>query len=149
MYKGDRSRKENLVNYGFRLPSALDNRPMKFEEWERIVPTTIFVSATPARYELEKSEQVVEQVVRPTGLIDPEIEVRPVLTQVDDVLSEINIRKNLNERVLVTTLTKRMAEDLTSYLKNMALRLLICTRILIQLNVSKLFMNYVQAYLMY
>ena len=117
MYKGDRSRKENLVNYGFRLPSALDNRPMKFEEWERIVPTTVFVSATPARYELEKSERIVEQVVRPTGLIDPEIEVRPVLTQVDDVLSEINIRKHLNERVLVTTLTKRMAEDLTSYLK--------------------------------
>jgi len=117
MYKGDRSRKENLVNYGFRLPSALDNRPMKFEEWERIVPTTIFVSATPAKYELEKSEQIVEQVVRPTGLIDPEIEIRPVLTQVDDVLSEINIRKHLNERVLITTLTKRMAEDLTSYLK--------------------------------
>ena len=117
MYKGDRSLKENLVNYGFRLPSALDNRPMKFEEWERIIPTTVFVSATPARYELEKSEQVVEQVVRPTGLIDPEIEIRPVLTQVDDVLSEINIRKNLNERVLVTTLTKRMAEDLTAYLK--------------------------------
>ncbi|WP_343596036.1 excinuclease ABC subunit UvrB [Acinetobacter sp.] len=117
MYKGDRSRKENLVNYGFRLPSALDNRPMKFEEWERIVPTTLFVSATPARYELEKSEQIVEQVVRPTGLIDPEIEVRPVLTQVDDVLSEINLRKNLDERVLVTTLTKRMAEDLTAYLK--------------------------------
>lgn len=117
MYKGDRSRKENLVNYGFRLPSALDNRPMQFEEWERIIPTTIFVSATPARYELEKSEQVAEQVVRPTGLIDPEIEIRPVLTQVDDVLSEINNRKDLNERVLVTTLTKRMAEDLTSYLK--------------------------------
>ncbi|MEB3754411.1 excinuclease ABC subunit UvrB [Acinetobacter sp. MD2(2019)] len=117
MYKGDRSRKENLVNYGFRLPSALDNRPMKFEEWERIVPTTLFVSATPAKYELEKSEQIVEQVVRPTGLIDPEIEVRPVLTQVDDVLSEINLRKDLNERVLVTTLTKRMAEDLTAYLK--------------------------------
>lgn len=117
MYKGDRSRKENLVNYGFRLPSALDNRPMKFEEWERIVPTTLFVSATPAQYELEKSEQIVEQVVRPTGLIDPEIEVRPVLTQVDDVLSEINLRKLQNERVLVTTLTKRMAEDLTSYLK--------------------------------
>ncbi|WP_151988378.1 excinuclease ABC subunit UvrB [Acinetobacter oleivorans] len=117
MYKGDRSRKENLVNYGFRLPSALDNRPMKFEEWERIVPTTIFVSATPAKYELEKSDQIVEQVVRPTGLIDPEIEIRPVLTQVDDVLSEINIRKSLNERVLITTLTKRMAEDLTSYLK--------------------------------
>lgn len=117
MYKGDRSRKENLVNYGFRLPSALDNRPMQFEEWERITPATIYVSATPAKYELEKAEQVAEQVVRPTGLIDPEIEVRPVLTQVDDVLSEINIRKDLDERVLVTTLTKRMAEDLSSYLK--------------------------------
>lgn len=117
MYKGDRSRKENLVNYGFRLPSALDNRPMKFEEWERIVPSTIYVSATPAQYELEKSQQIVEQVVRPTGLIDPEIEIRPVLTQVDDVLSEIYLLKELNERVLVTTLTKRMAEDLTSYLK--------------------------------
>lgn len=117
MYKGDRSRKENLVNYGFRLPSALDNRPMQFDEWERIVPATIYVSATPARYELEKSQQIVEQVVRPTGLIDPEIEIRPVLTQVDDVLSEINIRSAMNERVLVTTLTKRMAEDLTSYLK--------------------------------
>ena len=117
MYKGDRSRKENLVNYGFRLPSALDNRPMKFEEWERITPDTIYVSATPANYELEQSAQVVEQVVRPTGLIDPEIEIRSVLTQVDDVLSEINIRKELNERVLVTTLTKRMAEDLTSYLQ--------------------------------
>jgi excinuclease ABC subunit B len=117
MYKGDRSRKENLVNYGFRLPSALDNRPMQFEEWERITPATIYVSATPAKYELEKAEQIAEQVVRPTGLIDPEIEVRPVLTQVDDVLSEINIRKDLDERVLVTTLTKRMAEDLSSYLK--------------------------------
>ena len=117
MYKGDRSRKENLVNYGFRLPSALDNRPMQFEEWERITPETIYVSATPAKYELEKAEQIAEQVVRPTGLIDPEIEVRPVLTQVDDVLSEINIRKDLDERVLVTTLTKRMAEDLSSYLK--------------------------------
>ena len=117
MYKGDRSRKENLVNYGFRLPSALDNRPMQFEEWQRIVPTTIYVSATPAKYELEKSEQVAEQVVRPTGLLDPILEVRPVLTQVDDVLSEINIRKELDDRVLVTTLTKRMAEDLTSYLK--------------------------------
>ena len=117
MYKGDRSRKENLVNYGFRLPSALDNRPMQFEEWERITPATIYVSATPAKYELEKAQQIAEQVVRPTGLIDPEIEVRPVLTQVDDVLSEINIRKDLDERVLVTTLTKRMAEDLSSYLK--------------------------------
>ena len=122
MYKGDRSRKENLVNYGFRLPSALDNRPMKFEEWERIIPTTIYVSATPAKYELEKSAQVVEQVVRPTGLVDPEIEIRPVLTQVDDVLSEINIRRELNERVLVTTLTKRMAEDLTSYLKEYGIK---------------------------
>ncbi len=122
MYKGDRSRKENLVNYGFRLPSALDNRPMKFEEWERIVPSTIFVSATPARYELEKSEQIVEQVVRPTGLIDPEIEIRPVLTQVDDVLSEINLRKEIDERVLITTLTKRMAEDLTSYLKEYGIK---------------------------
>ncbi|OUY07529.1 excinuclease ABC subunit UvrB [Acinetobacter populi] len=122
MYKGDRSRKENLVNYGFRLPSALDNRPMKFEEWERITPDTIYVSATPAHYELEHAEQIVEQVVRPTGLIDPEIEVRPVLTQVDDVLSEINIRKDINERVLVTTLTKRMAEDLTSYLKEYGIK---------------------------
>lgn len=122
MYKGDRSRKENLVNYGFRLPSALDNRPMKFEEWERIVPSTIFVSATPAKYELENSEQIVEQVVRPTGLIDPEIEIRPVLTQVDDVLSEINLRKEIDERVLITTLTKRMAEDLTSYLKEYGIK---------------------------
>lgn len=122
MYKGDRSRKENLVNYGFRLPSALDNRPMKFEEWERITPCTLYVSATPAKYELEKSEQIVEQVVRPTGLIDPIIEIRPVLTQVDDVLSEINLRKNLDERVLVTTLTKRMAEDLTSYLKEYGIK---------------------------
>ncbi|MBS9779210.1 MAG: excinuclease ABC subunit UvrB [Moraxellaceae bacterium] len=117
MYKGDRSRKETLVQYGFRLPSAMDNRPMKFEEWERITPHTIFVSATPAQYELEHAEQIVEQVVRPTGLIDPEIEIRPVLTQVDDVLSEITKRRELNERVLITTLTKRMAEDLTSYLK--------------------------------
>lgn len=117
MYKGDRSRKETLVDYGFRLPSAMDNRPMKFEEWERIAPTTIFVTATPAMYELEHSEQVVEQVVRPTGLVDPTLEIRPVITQVDDLLSEINLRKDQNERVLVTTLTKRMAEDLTTYLK--------------------------------
>jgi excinuclease ABC subunit B len=122
MYKGDRSRKENLVNYGFRLPSALDNRPMKFEEWERIIPSTIFVSATPAKYEMEHSEQIVEQLVRPTGLVDPEIEIRPVLTQVDDVLSEINLRKQHDERVLITTLTKRMAEDLTSYLKEYGIK---------------------------
>ena len=116
MYKGDRSRKETLVEYGFRLPSALDNRPLQFAEWERMAPQMIFVSATPSRYEHEHSSQVVEQVVRPTGLIDPEVEIRPVRTQVDDVLSEINLRVALNERVLVTTLTKRMSEDLTEYL---------------------------------
>jgi len=116
MYKGDRSRKETLVNYGFRLPSALDNRPLRFEEWEKQAPQTIFVSATPAAYEEEHSSSVVEQVVRPTGLIDPEIEIRPVATQVDDLLSEINKRTVINERVLVTTLTKRMSEDLTDYL---------------------------------
>jgi len=116
MYKGDRSRKETLVEYGFRLPSALDNRPMKFEEWERISPQTIFVSATPGPYEAEHAGQVVEQVVRPTGLVDPEIEVRPASTQVDDLLSEIKLRTDVGERVLVTTLTKRMAEDLTEYL---------------------------------
>ncbi|WP_428772038.1 excinuclease ABC subunit UvrB [Vibrio sp.] len=117
MYKGDRSRKETLVEYGFRLPSALDNRPLKFEEFESLAPQTIFVSATPGNYELEKSDgQVADQVVRPTGLLDPKLEVRPVATQVDDLLSEINIRAAKDERVLVTTLTKRMAEDLTEYL---------------------------------
>jgi len=116
MYKGDRSRKETLVEYGFRLPSALDNRPMTFTEWERICPQTIFVSATPGPYEAEHAGQVVEQVVRPTGLLDPEIEVRPASTQVDDLLSEIHLRSEVGERVLVTTLTKRMAEDLTEYL---------------------------------
>ncbi|QOJ19651.1 MAG: excinuclease ABC subunit UvrB [Gammaproteobacteria bacterium] len=115
MYKGDRSRKENLVNYGFRLPSALDNRPLRFEEFENRMPQTIFVSATPADYEKQHSGQVVEQVVRPTGLVDPVIEVRPVATQVDDLMSEVNLRTAKNERVLVTTLTKRMAEDLTDY----------------------------------
>lgn len=115
MYKGDRSRKETLVEYGFRLPSALDNRPMTFEEWERISPQTIFVSATPGPYEAEHAGQVVEQVVRPTGLVDPDIEVRPATTQVDDLLSEIRLRAEVGERVLVTTLTKRMAEDLTEY----------------------------------
>lgn len=117
MYKGDRSRKETLVNYGFRLPSALDNRPLMFEEWEKLAPQTIFVSATPGKYEAEHAGNVVEQVVRPTGLIDPEVEIRPVSTQVDDLLSEINKRTAVNERVLVTTLTKRMAEDLTDYLR--------------------------------
>jgi excinuclease ABC subunit B len=116
MYKGDRSRKETLVEYGFRLPSALDNRPMKFEEWEAASPQTIFVSATPGPYEAEHAGRVIEQVVRPTGLVDPQIEVRPALTQVDDLLSEIHKRVAIEERVLVTTLTKRMAEDLTDYL---------------------------------
>jgi excinuclease ABC subunit B len=116
MYKGDRARKENLVEYGFRLPSALDNRPLRFDEFEKIMRQTIFVSATPAEYERVHQGQVVEQVVRPTGLIDPEIEVRPAATQVDDLLSEINKRAAAGERVLVTTLTKRMAEDLTDYL---------------------------------
>lgn len=115
MYKGDRSRKENLVNYGFRLPSALDNRPLRFEEFEIRMPQTVFVSATPANYEHQHSGQIVEQVVRPTGLVDPIIEVRPVTTQVDDLMSEISLRTAKNERVLVTTLTKRMAEDLTDY----------------------------------
>ncbi|MBL8500145.1 MAG: excinuclease ABC subunit UvrB [Nitrosomonas sp.] len=115
MYKGDRSRKENLVNYGFRLPSALDNRPLRFEEFEKRMPQTVFVSATPADYEKQHSGQVVEQVVRPTGLVDPVIEVRPVATQVDDLMSEVHLRTAKNERVLVTTLTKRMAEDLTDY----------------------------------
>jgi excinuclease ABC subunit B len=116
MYRGDRSRKETLVEYGFRLPSALDNRPLRFDEFERMQPQTIYVSATPAERELAKSGQVVEQVVRPTGLVDPEVEVRPVTTQVDDLLSEIRKRVERSERVLVTTLTKRMAEDLTEYL---------------------------------
>lgn len=117
MYKGDRSRKENLVGYGFRLPSALDNRPLKFDEFEAIAPQTIYVSATPGNYEIERCNgEIVEQVVRPTGLLDPVIEVRPVATQVDDLMSEVRQRVELNERVLATTLTKKMAEDLTDYL---------------------------------
>ncbi|MDF2179325.1 excinuclease ABC subunit UvrB [Aliiglaciecola sp. CAU 1673] len=123
MYKGDRSRKETLVEYGFRLPSALDNRPLKFEEFEQISPQTIYVSATPGKYELEKSGgDIVEQVVRPTGLLDPVLEVRPVATQVDDLLSEIKLRAAQDERVLVTTLTKRMAEDLSDYLDEHGVR---------------------------
>jgi len=117
MFKGDRSRKETLVEYGFRLPSALDNRPLKFEEWERMAPQMIFVSATPGDYEGRHAAQTVEQVVRPTGLLDPEVEVRPVRTQVDDVLSEIQQCVARGERVLITTLTKRMSEDLTEYLE--------------------------------
>lgn len=118
MYRGDRSRKETLVEYGFRLPSALDNRPLRFEEWERRVPQLIFVSATPGPYEQEHADRVVEQVVRPTGLVDPQIIVRPASSQVDDLLSEIRLRVERRERVLVTTLTKRMAEDLTEYLND-------------------------------
>lgn len=116
MYKGDRARKENLVNYGFRLPSALDNRPLRFDEFEKVMRQSVFVSATPAAYEEEHAGQVVEQVVRPTGLVDPMIEVRPATTQVDDLMSEITLRIKEGERVLVTTLTKRMSEDLTDYL---------------------------------
>ena len=116
MYSGDRSRKTTLVEYGFRLPSALDNRPLKFEEFEQRMRQVIFVSATPADYEKTHSGQVVDQVVRPTGLIDPEIEVRPATNQVDDVLQEIRLRVERTERVLITTLTKRMAEQLTDYL---------------------------------
>jgi excinuclease ABC subunit B len=122
MYKGDRSRKETLVEYGFRLPSALDNRPLRFEEWERRVPQLIFVSATPGPYEMEHSGRVVEQVVRPTGLVDPQIIVRPASSQVDDLLSEIRVRVAQAERVLVTVLTKRMAEDLTEYLHEHGVR---------------------------
>jgi len=122
MYRGDRSRKETLVEYGFRLPSALDNRPLRFDEWEALAPQMIFVSATPGPYEHRRSGQVVEQVVRPTGLVDPEVEIRPVRTQVDDVLSEISRRVALDERVLITTLTKRMAEDLTEYLHEHGVR---------------------------
>jgi excinuclease ABC subunit B len=116
MYKGDRARKENLVNYGFRLPSALDNRPLRFDEFEKLLPQTMFVSATPSEYERTHAGQVVEQVVRPTGLVDPVLVIRPAATQVDDLLSEIGLRVERRERVLVTTLTKRMAEDLTDYL---------------------------------
>jgi len=122
MYKGDRSRKENLVDYGFRLPSALDNRPLRFDEFEHMMPQTVFVSATPAEYERAHSGQVVEQVVRPTGLVDPQIKICPATTQVDDLMSEANIRAKKGERVLVTTLTKRMAENLTEYFSEHGIR---------------------------
>ena len=122
MYKGDRSRKQTLVEYGFRLPSAMDNRPLQFEEFRSFMPQTVFVSATPGDYEIEQNPDTIDQLVRPTGLIDPEIEVRPVATQVDDVLSEINKRVDKDERVLITTLTKRMSEDLTDYLSEAGVR---------------------------
>ena len=122
MYRGDRSRKENLVTYGFRLPSAMDNRPLKFEEFEKLSPQTIYVSATPGKYEDEYSDNLAEQVVRPTGLVDPEIDIRPVATQVDDVLGEIRQRTERGGRVLITTLTKKMSEDLTEYLQEQKVR---------------------------
>ena len=123
MYNGDRSRKETLVEYGFRLPSALDNRPLRFEEFEKIINQVIYVSATPGDYELEHvNHEVVEQIIRPTGLLDPKIEVRPTENQIDDIISEIKIRQEKNERVLITTLTKRMAEDLSAYLKELGIK---------------------------
>ena len=123
MFNGDRSRKETLVEYGFRLPSALDNRPLRFEEFEKLIPQAIYVSATPGDYELEGVHgEYVEQIIRPTGLLDPIIEVRPIEDQIDDIISEIQLRIERNERVLITTLTKRMAEDLTDYLKEFGLK---------------------------
>ena len=122
MYNGDRSRKQNLVDFGFRLPSALDNRPLKFDEFWKLIPQTVFVSATPGDFEIEKSEQIVEQLIRPTGLLDPEIEVRPSIGQIDDLLSEIRIRAEKNERVLVTTLTKKMSEDVSEYLQEQGVK---------------------------
>jgi excinuclease UvrABC helicase subunit UvrB len=127
MYNGDRARKTTLVEYGFRLPSALDNRPLKLEEFEQRMRQVVFVSATPAAYEKQHAGQVVEQLVRPTGLVDPEVEVRPATHQVDDVLQEIRIRVEKHERVLITTLTKRMAEQLTDYLATTASRCATCT----------------------
>ena len=129
MWHGDRSRKENLIQYGFRLPSALDNRPLKFEEFEERANQVIYVSATPGPYELTKAAGVVvEQIIRPTGLIDPEVEVRPVKGQIDDLLHEIRDRASRGERVLVTTLTKRMAEDLAEYYAEVGVRAAICTQ---------------------
>ena len=116
MYKGDRSRKETLVQYGFRLKSALDNRPLRFDEFEKMIPATIFASATPGKYENIHADNVVEQLIRPTGLVDPLIEIRSAINQVEDALSEINDRVKMGDRILITTLTKRMAEDLTDYL---------------------------------
>ena len=122
MYGGDRSRKENLVNYGFRLPSAFDNRPLNFLEFEKLINQVLYVSATPGPYELEKSEKISEQIIRPTGLLDPIIEVRPIKGQIDDLMGEIHKRVEKKERVLITTLTKKMAEDLTSFLEEMGIK---------------------------
>ena len=148
MYKGDHSRKFNLVEYGFRLPSALDNRPLKFDEFEKLMPQTVFVSATPSAYEMDHADQVVEQVVRPTGLLDPVVEVRPVATQVDDLLSEIKRCVSKEQRVLVTTLTKRMSEDLTDYLAEHGAKCVICTLILIQLSALLSYVIYALVLLM-
>ncbi|HMY69637.1 MAG TPA: helicase-related protein, partial [Leptospiraceae bacterium] len=122
MFAGDRARKETLVNYGFRLPSALDNRPLNFTEFETIVQNVLYVSATPSEYELKNSAEAVEQIIRPTGLLDPTVEVRPVLNQIEDILNEIHLRRENDERVLITTLTKKMSEDLTDFLKEMGIR---------------------------
>src|SRR5258707_15061245 len=122
MYNGDRARKETLVEYGFRLPSAMDNRPLKFEEFEEVMGNTIYTSATPAEYEMKHAEQIVEQIIRPTGLVDPEVEVRPTKGQVDDLVGEIRQRTERHERVLVTTLTKRMSEDLSEYIKELGIK---------------------------
>ncbi len=149
MYRGDRARKETLVNYGFRLPSALDNRPLRFEEFEERSPQTIYISATPGPYEQEHSDNVAEQVVRPTGLIDPEVEIRPVKTQVDDLMSEIRQVIAQGSRILVTTLTKRMAEDLTEYLSEHGSRCAICIPTSIRLSAWKLFVICVWVSLMF
>lgn len=123
MYNGDHARKESLINYGFRLPSAFDNRPLTFSEFEKKVNKVIYVSATPSDYELDKSKKnIAEQIIRPTGLLDPKIEVKPATNQVDDLLEQIRIRINNNEKILVTTLTKKMAEDLTNYLKSLDIK---------------------------
>jgi excinuclease ABC subunit B len=122
MYNGDRSRKETLVEYGFRLPSAVDNRPLKFDEFEQVMGHTIYTSATPGPYEMDRADQVVEQIIRPTGLVDPEVEVRPTTGQVDNLVGEIRQRVENGERVLVTTLTKRMAEDLSEYLQELGMK---------------------------
>jgi len=122
MYNGDRSRKETLVEYGFRLPSAMDNRPLKFDEFEQVMGSTVYTSATPGPYEMQHAGQVVEQIIRPTGLVDPEVEVRPTKGQVDDLVKEIRLRVENGERVLVTTLTKRMAEDLAEYIEELGIK---------------------------
>ena len=150
MYNGDRARKQILVDYGFRLPSALDNRPLRFNEFEGLIKNAIFVSATPGDYELDQTHgEIVEQIIRPTGLLDPEVEVRPIEGQIDDLVDEIKERIEKHERTLITTLTVRMAEDLTSYLKNMDLKVACYTMKLQRLNVRRSFMIYAKVNTMY